>query len=184
MSGALFKGHPDKLGAVEESWYVKAKWKKLVLILVILLGYAFILEKLGYILSTFLLLSFLFRFVEAQRWLVTIAGSLMVSLVSYGVFDKWLKMQLPKGIWVSEGGLLCQYVFGVFGCPPAPESPALFSGLRNGDHRRGSARIGASGGDLHSFTFDFSNEPRFSRHHAGGHLLWSHVWRFNDLHPG
>lgn len=97
--GVYLKATRTSLAGVEESWYVKARWKKLVLILVILLSYAFLLEKLGYVLSTFLLLFFLFRFVEAQRWLVTIAGSLMVSLVSYGVFDKWLKMQLPKGIW-------------------------------------------------------------------------------------
>ena len=96
--GVYLKATRTSLAGVEESWYVKARWKKLVLILVILLGYAFILEKLGYVLSTFLLLFFLFRFVEAQRWLVTIAGSLMVALVSYGVFYKWLKMQLPKGI--------------------------------------------------------------------------------------
>ena len=97
--GLYLKATRKSLGGVEESWYIKARWKKLVLILVILSGYAFILEKLGFILSTFLLLFFLFRFVEAQRWIVTIAGSLIVSLVSYGVFDKWLKMQLPKGIW-------------------------------------------------------------------------------------
>ncbi len=86
-------------GDLDESWYVRESRKKLVLILVILLGYAFLLERLGYLLSTFLLLFLLLRFVEAQGWLVTILGSLMVSLVSYGVFDKWLKMQLPEGIW-------------------------------------------------------------------------------------
>ena len=87
------------MGDAEESWYIKARWKKLVLILAILFSYALILDKLGHVISTFLLLFFLFRFVEAQRWIVTIVGSLIVSLVSYGVFDKWLKMQLPKGIW-------------------------------------------------------------------------------------
>ncbi len=86
-------------GGLKESWYVKESWKKLVLILVILLGYAFLLERLGYLISTFLLLFLLLRFAEAQGWLVTILGGLMVSLVSYGIFDKWLKMQLPKGIW-------------------------------------------------------------------------------------
>jgi putative tricarboxylic transport membrane protein len=97
--GLYLKAARTPAGKLEESWYVKTRWKKLVLILVILLGYAFVLEKLGYVLSTFLLLFLLFRFIEAQGWLVSIVGSLMVSLVSYGVFDKWLKMQLPKGIW-------------------------------------------------------------------------------------
>ncbi len=97
--GLYLKAARTRLGETEESWYVEAGWKKLILILAILLSYALILDRLGYVISTFLLLFFLFRFVEAQRWLVAIAGSLIVSLVSYGVFDKWLKMQLPKGIW-------------------------------------------------------------------------------------
>jgi len=97
--GLYLKATPKSLGEMEESWYVKERWKKLVLILAILLCYALILDRLGHVISTFLLLFFLFRFVEAQRWIVTIVGSLIVSLVSYGVFDKWLKMQLPKGIW-------------------------------------------------------------------------------------
>ena len=97
--GLYLKAARTRLGKGEESWYVEARWKKLILILAILLSYALILDRLGYVISTFLMLFFLFRFVEVQRWPITIAGSLIVSLASYGVFDKWLKMQLPKGIW-------------------------------------------------------------------------------------
>lgn len=81
------------------SWYVRERWEKLVLILGVLLGYAFILERLGFVVSTFLLLFFLFKWVEGQRWVWAVGGSLGVALVFYGLFDKWLMMQLPKGIW-------------------------------------------------------------------------------------
>jgi putative tricarboxylic transport membrane protein len=97
--GLYLKSGRIKAEGAEESWYVKERWKRLVLILVILLVYAFVLEKLGYVLSSFLVLFFIFRFVEKQRWGIAVGGSLFVALVSYGVFDKWLKMQLPKGIW-------------------------------------------------------------------------------------
>jgi len=97
--GLYAKASRTRPAGPKGSWYIKERWKKLALILVILLGFALFLEKLGFILSTFLLLFFLFRFVEAYRWAVAIGGSLVVSLVSYGVFDKWLKMQLPKGPW-------------------------------------------------------------------------------------
>jgi putative tricarboxylic transport membrane protein len=81
------------------SWYVREKGKKLMLILMVLLIYALILERLGFVGSTFLLLFLLFRWVEGQGWVWAAGGSLGVALVSYGVFDRWLMMQLPKGIW-------------------------------------------------------------------------------------
>ena len=88
-----------KKSAEEKGWYSKEKWKKLVLILGILVGYAFFLEPLGFILSTFLLLFCLLKAVELQKWSVAIGGSALISIASYVLFDVWLKTQLPKGIW-------------------------------------------------------------------------------------
>ena len=80
-------------------WYSRERWKKVLLILVILVAYAFVLEKLGFVVSTFLLLFVLFKVVEDQRWWLAVGGSLAVAIVSYGIFDRWLKLQLPKGFW-------------------------------------------------------------------------------------
>ncbi len=80
-------------------WYSQEKWKKVLWILVVLVAYAFVLERVGFVVSTFLLLFVLFRVVETQRWGLAIGGSLAVTILSYGIFDRWLRLQLPKGFW-------------------------------------------------------------------------------------
>jgi putative tricarboxylic transport membrane protein len=83
---------------IVQSWYPKKRWKKLIWVLVAMFAYAFCLEILGFLVSTFLLLVFLFRAgMEPQRWLVAIGGSAIASFSSYAVFELWLKTQLPKG---------------------------------------------------------------------------------------
>ena len=78
-------------------WYSREKWKKVFWILVIIMAYAFVLERAGFVVSTFLLLFVLFRVVEGQRWGFAVGGSLAVAVLAYGIFDRWLKLQLPKG---------------------------------------------------------------------------------------
>ncbi len=79
-------------------WYPRERWKKLIWILVSLLVYAICLETLGFLISTFLLLMFLFRYgVESRRWIVAIGASGIASFSSYAVFELWLKTQLPRG---------------------------------------------------------------------------------------
>ena len=82
----------------QESWYSKERWRNSVLVLATLFVYAFSMEILGFLMSTFLLLTFLFRIIEPQRWIVAVGGSATASFVSYALFELWLKVQLPKGI--------------------------------------------------------------------------------------
>jgi len=84
---------------IVQSWYSKEKWKKLIWVLVALFAYAVCLEILGFLISTFLLLVFLFLSgMEPKRWGVAIGGSAIASVSSYAVFELWLRTQLPKGI--------------------------------------------------------------------------------------
>jgi putative tricarboxylic transport membrane protein len=83
---------------VRESWYSQERWKNLILVLVALFAYAVFLEILGFLISTFLLLIFLFRSIEPQRWVLSIGGSALASSLSYAIFELWLKTQLPRGI--------------------------------------------------------------------------------------
>ena len=71
--------------------------KKVVSILIALLLYAFFFVPLGFILSTILLLIFLFKAVEPQRWSWAILGAIISTLAIYGLFHLWLKSPLPKG---------------------------------------------------------------------------------------
>ncbi len=83
---------------------VKALWAKggtgrVLLILVSLVFYGLFLEKLGFILMTFLLMGFLLLTIGKVRRSIVILLSLLSSLGCYGVFQLWLNVQLPKGVF-------------------------------------------------------------------------------------
>lgn len=81
------------------AWYPRQRWRTIVLIMVSLMAYVFLLEWLGFLLCTFLLLVYLFRAAEPQPWVIAIGGSAFISVAAYIVFNLWLKVQLPQGIW-------------------------------------------------------------------------------------
>ncbi len=81
------------------SWFSPEKWKNLVWVLLALFAYVAVLSSLGFLLSTFLFLTFLFRAgVEPIGWRWSVGGSVAASLACYVVFELWLQTQLPKGI--------------------------------------------------------------------------------------
>jgi hypothetical protein len=85
--------------APKGGWYSAERWKNLVWVLLALLAYAAVLDSLGFLISTFLLLVVLFRFgMEPQRWVWAVGGSVVASLSCYAVFELWLRTQLPRGI--------------------------------------------------------------------------------------
>lgn len=63
-----------------------------------LFAFAFLLDLLGYIISTFLLIAFLLRAIEPQKWWLVIVVAFLCSLVSFLVFGLLLDAQLPPGI--------------------------------------------------------------------------------------
>ena len=65
--------------------------------IVSLLAFYALLEWLGFPITSFLLLFFLLRAIAGQRWRVTLAISVGASLSSYLVFDRLLKLPLPRG---------------------------------------------------------------------------------------
>lgn len=73
------------------------QWPNVLIILAILLIYVFVLNVLGFILSTFLLMLSLFKAIEPTRWWVAIVSSIITTLLSYGIFEIWLKVPFPHG---------------------------------------------------------------------------------------
>ena len=73
------------------------RWYKGVYVVAALLIYNFTFAYLGFILSTILLLLFLFKAIEPQKWSIAITGALVASIVSYVLFARWLDVQLPVG---------------------------------------------------------------------------------------
>jgi len=82
----------------QESIWGGTQWKRLLLVLGALWAYVFLFNILGFILSTFLLMVFLLKAVEPTKWWIAILSSLSILLISYGVFNLWLKVPFPSGI--------------------------------------------------------------------------------------
>ncbi len=76
----------------------KRGWKMMWTVLALLV-YAVAMNYLGFLLSTFLFLTFLLKVIEPQRWAVALAGSLVASLAFHFIFDLGLQSQLPKGLF-------------------------------------------------------------------------------------
>ena len=74
-------------------------WRKIVLVLLALLLYAFFLERLGFVLLTFLLLSFLLALIEGAAWGRSLGVASAAAAGSYAIFELWLKIRLPHGIF-------------------------------------------------------------------------------------
>ena len=83
----------------EQFFPQRNSWKRLLLILLSLFAYVFSLEYLGFSISTFLFVIFLMRFLEPQKWITAIAMAFLTSILSYALFELWLKVQLPKGLF-------------------------------------------------------------------------------------
>jgi putative tricarboxylic transport membrane protein len=75
-----------------------AGWIRIGATLGTLAGFAFVLERLGFLLTTFLLMICLLRAIEAQSWGKVIAVALATSLITYGLFARLLGVPLPAGV--------------------------------------------------------------------------------------
>jgi Tripartite tricarboxylate transporter TctB family len=71
--------------------------RKVGALLVVLGGYVFLLDSLGYLLSTFLLVLFMLRWIDTQRWAIALGMAAITSAGSYVVFAIWLSIPLPRG---------------------------------------------------------------------------------------
>ena len=63
-----------------------------------LFAYCFLLQKLGYLITTTLLLLFLFKTASSRKWWFVIAGSVLTAAVTYLGFT-FLGLRFPRGIF-------------------------------------------------------------------------------------
>jgi putative tricarboxylic transport membrane protein len=73
-------------------------WLRIVSTLAVLIGFALVLEPLGFLVSTFLLMLLLLRAIEPQPWRNVIAIAVATSIISYGLFSWLLGVPLPAGV--------------------------------------------------------------------------------------
>jgi putative tricarboxylic transport membrane protein len=70
-----------------------------LLCLAALLSYILLLNVLGFILTTFLWLFFLFKIGDPKRWLIPLILAVSTVVISYLMFGVWLQLQLPRGMF-------------------------------------------------------------------------------------
>ena len=71
---------------------------KILLVLISLFLYAIFMETLGFIPVTVLLFIFLLGIIEKKRWVFTVITSVVVTAISYLIFQVWLQCMLPLGL--------------------------------------------------------------------------------------
>lgn len=90
----LFQGMKRKPGSHET---VLGK-SRVIMVLVTIFAYSFILEPLGYLLSTFFLMVLLLKIMVKKTWWFGWVVACLITLISYIMFKVWLKVLLPKGM--------------------------------------------------------------------------------------
>lgn len=85
-----------KQGKKYGKWDIK--WGKVGTILLGIILYALLVQRVGYMLTTFFTMILFFRVCSPPKWLMIILNSFVCTVVSYLIFDIWLNCRLPKGI--------------------------------------------------------------------------------------
>ena len=72
--------------------------KKPVSLVIGLSGYTLLLKPLGYLITIFLLMFTLFFIYAPRKWYVHLIVAAIIANLSFLVFYKWLRVQLPAGL--------------------------------------------------------------------------------------
>ena len=82
-------GHPFRIRS----------WPRLIYTMVLLLAYITLIEPVGFIITTFLLMLGLFLDPLKRNYAWGLFFSIVTTLMSYLVFEVWLRCQLPRGLF-------------------------------------------------------------------------------------
>ncbi len=74
------------------------RWGRVLAVILAIVLYILALRPVGYLVSTFLLLSFLFQVLERGHWVARTIGAASTSFVTYVIFTKMLQLNLPRGL--------------------------------------------------------------------------------------
>jgi len=84
-------------GAASEKTYGRSSLR-VAAILAALVLYILLVSVFGFMISTFLLLVFLFKVGGFRRWTSTLLAALLSISASYLLFCSWLSLRFPKGL--------------------------------------------------------------------------------------
>jgi putative tricarboxylic transport membrane protein len=74
------------------------RWWNIVIILAAITAYALSLEKIGFLINTFVFMCLLLKVVEPQTWKTAIIGGLITTVAANLIFNVIFRTQIPNGI--------------------------------------------------------------------------------------
>ena len=95
---ALFQSIREKKEGSAPQPQESFRWWNIVIILAALIAYALTLEKLGFLINTFLFMLLLLKVIEPQTWKRAVLAGLTTAIVSDLFFNVLLRAQIPSGI--------------------------------------------------------------------------------------
>lgn len=98
ISSVLIFGAKGSMEEISET-QGKINLIKVVLVLIYLIVYAFLLEKIGYILTTFIIFLLMFKTMGSIKLRTILLILFLIVGISYFAFVKLLETPLPSGIW-------------------------------------------------------------------------------------
>ena len=96
FSRSFFRGQGFQ--AKISSLWSGAKWRRPIVMSFLMVGYCLILEGVGFLLSSILLLSIMFMWVVNFSWWKAVLISVLASAITNLLFSSFLKSTLPRGI--------------------------------------------------------------------------------------
>ena len=83
-----------------------ARWRNVLLVILALIAFGFLFERLGFVLCSLALLLFLMTFVDPVKPALSIPISIAGAVGVWYILEKVLLVQLPKGSWLEGLPLL------------------------------------------------------------------------------
>lgn len=93
----LFSKASDPVG--DGIGYKGVKWGRLSLVVLSLIAFTVLLPMLGYLITTFLVMFFLYKSIEPQKWRVAFLGAFLSTILTYLLFAVALKSYFPEGVF-------------------------------------------------------------------------------------
>jgi hypothetical protein len=94
---SLIKGEQFNFVKSERFWPKSDGIKRILFTIMFLFGFVLALSYLGFVLTTFLFMFIILRFVEPQKWLTVFLIGSLSTVLSYSIFQLWLRSNLPIG---------------------------------------------------------------------------------------
>ncbi len=95
---ALLQSKAKKQKVEETSRQETFRWWNILIILAAITAYALSLEKIGFLINSFLFMCLLLKVVEPQTWKTAIIGGLITTIAANLIFNVIFRTQIPKGI--------------------------------------------------------------------------------------